>query len=72
MSISYALRVAIAATHKPKVRQILRQKLMFRLALWLPRDLALMAFIRVYAASDPEASGPYREMCENWERGAGK
>lgn len=46
------------------------ERLAFRLAWWLPRRVALWAFIRVYAA-DGLAPGPeYDRVCRAWEAGA--
>lgn len=43
-----------------------------RVAWWIPRNVALWCFIRVYAAGVDSPGPEYRDIYDAWEKGAGK
>lgn len=52
-----------------RVRWYLKEALPWKLALWLPRKVALMAFVRVYAVTG-ECGPEYERVLNEWERQA--
>jgi hypothetical protein len=53
-------------------RRELVEVLCWRLAWLLPRRIALLVFVRVYAATGDAPTDDYAKVYKAWEQGAGK